>query len=109
MLGGADDDKNKTPRRFSEVTRFRAPTMPTGTLIDFSDTSHSRTDILSKHKKNVDSIVASDMSGGIKTYLKETIERFIVALNIILELVFSFNATALQFTCLTSKYFLKRG
>lgn len=52
------------PRRFSEVTRFRAPSMPAGNLIDFSDTSHGKMDLLSKHKKNVNSIVASNLSGG---------------------------------------------
>ena len=51
-------------RRFSELHRPRAPTSPPSSDFDMSDSYHSKSDYLSKHRKNVDSIVASSMSGG---------------------------------------------
>ena len=52
-------------RRHSEFARTRTATLPVTTCeIDVTDSSHIRLDYIKKRKKNVDSIVASDLSGG---------------------------------------------
>ena len=63
----AERTETLLPRRFSEVARTRTTTLPiTMADIDITDGSHhSRMEYsFTKHKKNVDSIVATNLSGG---------------------------------------------